>query len=101
MPKSRPQKSPKVPAYRQRSGYDQAIVTLTDAVTKRRRGYWLGMYGTPASRERYHRPIAALEAGGCATEYSVPRRPVGPSDDKTHAAWTARLMPKQKELLNA
>jgi integrase len=64
MPKSRPQKSPKVPAYRQRSGYDQAIVTLTDAATKRRRDYWLGEYGTPASRERYHRLIAAWEAGG-------------------------------------
>jgi len=64
MPKSRPQKSPKVPAYRQRSGYDQAIVTLTDAVTKRRRDYWLGEYGTPASRERSHRLIAAWEAGG-------------------------------------
>jgi len=55
---------PKTPAYRKRSGYDQAIVTLTDAVTKRRRDYWLGEYGTPASRERYHRLIAAWEAGG-------------------------------------
>jgi len=59
-----PQKSNKTPAYRQRSGYDQAIVTLTDAVTKRRRDYWLGEYGSPASRERYHRLIAAWEAGG-------------------------------------
>ena len=59
-----PQKTNKTPAYRQRSGYDQAIVTLTDPVTKRRRGYWLGEYGTPASRERYHRFIAAWEAGG-------------------------------------
>jgi hypothetical protein len=55
---------PKTPAYRKRSGYDQAIVTLTDAVTKRRRDYWLGEYGSPASRERYHRLIAAWEAGG-------------------------------------
>lgn len=55
---------PKTPAYRKRSGYDQAIVTLTDAATKRRRDYWLGEYGSPASRERYHRLIAAWEAGG-------------------------------------
>lgn len=54
---------PKTPAYRKRSGYDQAIVTLTDAATKRRRDYWLGEYGSPASRERYHRLIAAWEAG--------------------------------------
>ena len=29
----------KPPAYRQREGYDQAIVTLTDAHTKKRRDY--------------------------------------------------------------
>ncbi len=43
---------PKTPSYRKRSGYDQAIVTLTDSVTKRRRDYWLGEYNTPESRER-------------------------------------------------
>lgn len=53
---------PKTPSYRKRSGYDQAIVTLTDSVTKRRRDYWLGAYNTPESRERYHRIIAAWEA---------------------------------------
>ena len=26
--------------------YAQALVTLTDAVTKQRRDYWLGEYGT-------------------------------------------------------
>ena len=40
---------PKTPAYRKRSGYDQAIVTLTDADTKRRRDYWLGEYGSVAA----------------------------------------------------
>jgi len=74
MPKSRPQKSPKVPAYRKRSGYDRVIVTLTDAVTKRRRDHWLGEYGTPASRDRYHRLIAAWEAGG--PRHPDPRCPV-------------------------
>lgn len=55
---------PKVPGYRQRPGYGQALVTLTDAVTRRRRDYWLGEHGTPESRERYHRLIALWEAGG-------------------------------------
>lgn len=55
---------PKTPSYRQRKGYDQALVTLTDAATGRRRDYWLGPYGTPASRERYHRVIAEWEANG-------------------------------------
>jgi len=55
---------PKTPSYRKRAGYDQAIVTLTDALSKQRRDYWLGPHGTPASRELYHRVIAAWEAGG-------------------------------------
>ncbi len=49
---------PRIPSYRKRKDRNQAIVTLTDAVTKRRRGYWLGEYGTPESRERDHRLIA-------------------------------------------
>ncbi len=53
----------KVPAYRLRSGYDQAIVTLTDSVNKRRRDYWLGEFNSRESRERYHRIIALWEAG--------------------------------------
>ena len=34
------------PTYRQRKGYDQAIVTLTDSVTRYRKDYWLGTYGS-------------------------------------------------------
>lgn len=49
---------PKTPAYRTRKGYDQALVTLTDSRTGKRRDYWLGAHGTPASRERYHRLVA-------------------------------------------
>jgi len=60
MPMQRKQ-SPRVPAYRQRSGYTQAIVTLTDAETRKRRDYWLGEFDTPESRERYHRVIAEWE----------------------------------------
>lgn len=54
----------KAPAYRQRKGYDQALVTLSDSVTKERRDYWLGTYGTPESRELYHRLIAEWEKRG-------------------------------------
>lgn len=63
MPTQRTQ-SRKPPAYRLRSGYTQAIVTLTDAETRQRRDYWLGEYDTPESRERYHRVIAEWERLG-------------------------------------
>ncbi len=39
----------KAPSYRKRNG--QALVTLTDSLTKRRRDYWLGEYDTSQSRE--------------------------------------------------
>lgn len=55
---------PKTPSYRCRAGYTQAIVTLTDSVTKKRRDYWLGPHGLPESRETYHRIIAEWEANG-------------------------------------
>ncbi len=55
---------PKTPSYRRRPGYTQAIVTLTDSVTKKRRDYWLGPHGTKESREQYHRVIAEWEANG-------------------------------------
>jgi len=55
-------KSNRAPAYRQRRGYPQAIVTLTDARTGKRRDYWLGEHGSRVSREAYHRLIAAWEA---------------------------------------
>ena len=54
----------KTPSYRQRSGYDQALVTLTDSQTRQRRDYWLGTFNSPESRERYHRVIAEWEAAG-------------------------------------
>jgi len=55
---------PKTPSYRQRKGYAQALVTLTDSVTKKRRDYWLGEFNSAESRERYHRVIAEWEALG-------------------------------------
>ena len=62
MPK-RNAKRCKTPTDRSRSGYDQAIVTLTDSVTTKRRDYWLGEHDSRESRERYHRVIALWEAG--------------------------------------
>lgn len=56
--------SKKQPSYRHRKGYAQAIVTLTDRVTKKRRDYWLGTYDSPESRELYHRILAEWEANG-------------------------------------
>ena len=55
---------PKTPSYRKRSGYSQAIVTLSDAATGARRDFWLGEHGSPESREAYHRLIAEWEANG-------------------------------------
>ena len=52
------------PSYRHRTGYDQAIVTLTDSVTRYRKDYWLGPYDSPESRELYHRVLAQWESGG-------------------------------------
>ena len=54
----------KPPSYRKRPGYTQAIVTLTDSVTKKRRDFWLGECDSPESRERYHRAIAEWERLG-------------------------------------
>lgn len=54
----------RLPSYRQRPGYDQAIVTLSDALTRRRRDYWLGPHGSPESLERYHRVLAEWERLG-------------------------------------
>jgi integrase len=72
---------PKTPSYRKRRGYTQALVTLTDAATKRRKDYWLGEYGTTASRELYHRVIAAWEANGRRLPRLDPERPGGNGSD--------------------
>jgi integrase len=52
------------PSYRQRKGYSDAIVTLTDALTKKRKDYWLGEFGSAASHENYHRIMAEWESRG-------------------------------------
>jgi hypothetical protein len=55
---------PRTPSYRKRPARSQALVTLTDSVTKHRRDDWLGEHGTAESRERYHRLIAEWEMRG-------------------------------------
>lgn len=78
----------KTPAYRQRPSYDQAIVTLTDARTKKRRDYWLGPYGSPESREAYHRIIAEWEAGDRCLP--PPLRDRAPTNDDVSVAEVMR-----------
>ncbi len=67
----------KPPSYRQRVGYDQAIVTLTDSVTGYRKDYWLGPYGdgsepeeTPPGGPRIQRTTIVLGADTTATRWS-------------------------------
>ena len=50
--------------YRLRPDYGQAIVTLTDAVTRKRKDYWLGEYDSPESHEMYRRVLASWEGSG-------------------------------------
>ncbi|MFO0836893.1 MAG: site-specific integrase [Phycisphaerae bacterium] len=52
------------PAYRQRPGRTQALVTLTDSATGFRRDFSLGEFGSVESREAYHRIVAEWEANG-------------------------------------
>jgi integrase len=53
---------PHVLSYRRHKQSWQAIVTLTDAVTGRRRDVLLGRYGTKASKEEYRRVVLDWEA---------------------------------------
>jgi hypothetical protein len=62
----------KTPDYRQRKDSEQAIVTLMDAVTRERLDYRLGTFGTPESRELYHRLIAGWEATHHPSGLAVP-----------------------------
>lgn len=71
---------PKTPSYRSRKGYTQALVTLTDSVTKKRRDFWLGEHGTAESRECYHRVVAAWEANGRRWPKPESPGPDGPDD---------------------
>ena len=73
---------PKTPSYRCRTGYTQAIVTLTDSVTRKRRDYWLGPHGSPESREHYHLIIAEWEANGRRLPRLAPPAEAQPTADQ-------------------
>lgn len=77
----------KIPAYRKRVGYTQAIVTLTDSTSGKRRDYWLGEFGRPSSREMYYRVLADWEAGGRRfPDREPPPPPRGPGRGKPDTA---------------
>ncbi len=86
---------PKTPSYRKRSGYNQAIVTLTDSKTKRRRDYWLGEFNTPESREHYHRLIAAWEANG-RRHPGVPPQVIPPIGSVVYETWQDEVSPPMR-----
>ena len=54
----------KKPTYRKHSGRNQAVVTLRDSLTGKRKPYYLGPYDSPESHERYHHIVATWEARG-------------------------------------
>ncbi len=60
-----------LPSYRKREDRDQAIVTLTDRKTKVRRDFYLGPYGSPESKQLYHRLLAEWESSG----HTLPAHP--------------------------
>jgi integrase len=53
---------PRIPSYRLHRQSGQAVVTLTDAVTGRRKDHLLGKHGTKASKEEYQRVVLQWEA---------------------------------------
>jgi integrase len=55
---------PRVPSYRLHRQSGQAVVTLTDSVTGRRKDHLLGKYDTAESKEEYKRVVLDWEARG-------------------------------------
>ncbi|MEM6333947.1 MAG: site-specific integrase [Planctomycetota bacterium] len=76
-------RKPRVPSYRLHRSSGQAIVTLTDRHTRRRRDVLLGEHGTQASHKLYDRVIADWIAAGRvldrATVPDVPDVPTAPA----------------------
>jgi integrase len=54
----------RIPSYRRHRQSGQAVVTLTDSATGRRRDVLLGKYGTAASKTEYKRVVLDWEANG-------------------------------------
>jgi integrase len=84
-----------LPSYRLRKGYSQAIVTLTDAVTGKRKDYWLGEFGSPESREMYHRVLSRWES----LNRRLPSPPPPPSPEL--APEVASALPANGDVWNA
>jgi hypothetical protein len=61
-----------VPSYRLHKQSGQAIVTLRDPITGRRRDVLLGAFDTPASRAEYARVITEWEVGGRVPPRTTP-----------------------------
>ncbi len=53
-----------VPSYRSHKASGQAVVTLPDVVTGRRKDFFLGRHGTKESRVEYAQVLAEWEARG-------------------------------------
>ena len=89
------------PTYRQRTGYDQAIVTLTDSVTGYRKDNRLGPYGSPAMvfmpRYRYDGPTTPYTASVMTPVGTVGRVPEEAGGKKTRIlpVCTPARCPKQ------
>lgn len=62
------------PSYRLHKRSGQAVVTLRDARTGRRRDYYLGRHGSPRSRERYHALVGRWEASGRRLPDELPQQ---------------------------
>jgi integrase len=73
------------PSYRKHKSSGQAIVTLTDAVSGRRKDVLLGPYDTQMSRVEYAWVLAAWEARGRRLDESAP-------DDLTVAELVVRFL---------
>jgi integrase len=74
-----PRRRNSVPTYRLHKQSGQAIVTLTDATTGRRRDVLLGPHDTPQSRAEYARVLAEWESRGC-TLIAAPAAGAAPAD---------------------
>jgi integrase len=65
-------KKPRIPSYRLHRQSGQAVVTLTDAVTGRRKDHLLGKFDTIVSKEEYKRVVLDWEANGRRLPNTLP-----------------------------
>ncbi|MEO0587231.1 MAG: site-specific integrase [Planctomycetota bacterium] len=89
-------RKPKTPTYRLHRQSGQAIVTLTDRITRRRKDVLLGPHGSPESRAMYDEAIAAwLGRGRLLDAEPKPRKQEAPGSHTVAgvllAYWESRL----------